>query len=179
MTFPRLLLALDSRGRLAWLDWAAQTDYWKRLLAWLFYLILCLLSLWTRQKHWNEGMLASLGNSWHFVETHKHPPEDPLYCKEAKQRIRTNKSVAHQPLSPSTYRLPLGHDLLLAHCLKVQICNWVFANILIWLKLVSANPDLLCTRIHKHRHLGCLGNFKCFNGCFVIMSGETERFIQR
>ena len=68
-------------------------------------------------------MLASLGNSWHFVETHKHPPEDPLYCKEAKQRIRTNKSGAHEPLSLTTYRLPLGHDLLLAHCLKVQICN--------------------------------------------------------
>ena len=148
----------------------------------VFYLILCLLSLWTRQKHWNEGMLASLGNSWHFVETHKHPPEDPLYCKEAKQRIRTNKSGAHEPLSlsPSTYRLPLGHDLLLAHCLKVQICNWVFANILIWLELVWACR--VCNRIHKHRHLRYVwerGNFKCFNGCFVIMSGETERFIQR
>ena len=97
-------------------------------------------------------MLASLGNSWHFVETHKHPPEDPLYCKEAKQRIRTNKSGAHEPLSHTTYRLPLGHDLLLAHCLKVQICNEVFANILIWLKLSA--------RIHKHRHLSCLGTGK-------------------
>ena len=105
-------------AELAWLGWLTP-------LPWLlvFYLILCLLSLWTRQKPWNEGMLASLGNSWHFVETHKHPPEDPLYCIEAKQRIRTNKSGAHEPLSPSTYRLPLGHDLLLAHCLEVQICN--------------------------------------------------------
>ena len=48
-----------------------------------------------------------------------------------------------------------------------------------YLAKTSANPGLLCTRIHKHRHLHCLGNFKCFNGCFVIMSGETERFIQR
>ena len=123
-------------------------------------------------------MLASLGNSWHFVETHKHPPEDPLYCKEAKQRIRTNKSGAHEPLSLSP---PTGYHL-------GTTCSWPIASRCrfamgfckhSYLAKTSANPGLLCTRIHKHRHLHCLGNFKCFNGCFVIMSGETERFIQR
>ena len=48
-------------------DWLL-TDYCLGL----SYLILCLLSLGCRQKHWNEGMRQSLGNSWHFVQTHKH-----------------------------------------------------------------------------------------------------------
>ena len=81
----------------------------------------CALCHWKQdKKHWNEGMLASLGNSWHFVETHKHPPEDPLYCKEAKQRIRTNKSGAHEPLSLSLSP-PTGYHL-------GTTCSWPIAS---------------------------------------------------
>ena len=124
-------------AELAWLGWLTQ-------LPWLlvFYLILCLLSLWTRQKPWNEGMLASLGNSWHFVETHKHPPEDPLYCIEAKQRIRTNKSGAHEPLSLSLSQhlqvttwarlalgpLPQGADLQWGFCKHSYLAKTLSQN---------------------------------------------------
>ena len=148
-----------------------------------------------RQKQNQEWVRrVSMGNSWHSepdIVTPRSRAEAVTQCfvfssgdskswsRPQELGLDTINLVVNEIfadfLTPD--RLLFLHDLLLAHCLELHICNQVFANILCC-ENGPARFELqskVCTRIHKHRHVNYstivwefpFSDFKCFDSQFV------------
>ena len=100
--------------------------------------------------------IQSLGNSLHFVLTHKHRTgAAPVHCFVHQHGIRTNKSKTNENFA--NFLTPIGFCFcttcswpIASSCtFAIRFLQTFFVAKQVWGSLVWK----ICIRIHKHRHV--------------------------